>query len=464
MSDSSTRNGEVESSDEPASPSMLRRAFHLAGIDRAVGWTAAPRLWAGVAGPISVLLIGTRLTPEEQGYYYTFVSVLSLMAFFELGLASIIQQFASHEYAFLRWAGDARLDGTEVSKGRLAALTRQTMRWYGIVSLLLTITLLVAGFLFFAPVESGAVVWRGPWIVQSLLASASLLLAPTFALLEGCGRLAEVARIRTMQVIVSNLLGWTVLLAGGKLWVSAAIWAGSLLVGGIWVLRRWRPFFSDLLRCPVAPFSWSGEVWPLQWRTAATWASTFLSLQVITPILFRFDGPVAAGRMGMTIGVASAIGFLAMAWTKARLPIYGSKIARGDYAGLDALFFPDLWRAVAVMVSGGVVLLSIVMMLQIIEHPFAERLLPPLPLALLLLAFLAKLIVNAESAYFKAHKQEPLLVNRIVAAVLIVASTLFFVQRWGLLGIVGGYLAVTLIVMLGGSTWIFIRKRQEWHG
>jgi len=55
-----------------------------------------------LAGPVGLYLIATFLTKSEQGYYYTFGSVLGLTVFFELGLSYVIIQFTSHEMAGLK--------------------------------------------------------------------------------------------------------------------------------------------------------------------------------------------------------------------------------------------------------------------------------------------------------------------------------------------------------------------------
>jgi hypothetical protein len=53
------------------------RLKHLTGIDRAIGFTVLARGWTAAGGVITVLLIAHFLSPQEQGYYYTFASSLS---------------------------------------------------------------------------------------------------------------------------------------------------------------------------------------------------------------------------------------------------------------------------------------------------------------------------------------------------------------------------------------------------
>jgi hypothetical protein len=58
---------------------------HTVGIDRAIAYSILARVWSSSAGIVTVLLIARFLTPAEQGYYYTFSSLVALQIVFELG-------------------------------------------------------------------------------------------------------------------------------------------------------------------------------------------------------------------------------------------------------------------------------------------------------------------------------------------------------------------------------------------
>ena len=62
------------------------------GLDRAVGFTVLARFWGSAAGLVTVLLIARFLTPAEQGYYYTFGSLVGIQMIFELGFSFVILQ------------------------------------------------------------------------------------------------------------------------------------------------------------------------------------------------------------------------------------------------------------------------------------------------------------------------------------------------------------------------------------
>jgi len=68
-------------------------------IERATLYAMANRLWGSASGLLTAVLVAWFFTPELQGYYFTFLSLLTLQTFVELGFGELLQQFVSHEWA-----------------------------------------------------------------------------------------------------------------------------------------------------------------------------------------------------------------------------------------------------------------------------------------------------------------------------------------------------------------------------
>ena len=122
---------------------------HVLGLDRAVGFTVLARFWSSSAGLVTVALIARFLSPAEQGYYYTFGSLVAMQIVFELGFSFVILQLASHERAHLSISDDYVITGDPVPHARLASVIQKSVRWYSVTALLLATTLLPAGLYFF---------------------------------------------------------------------------------------------------------------------------------------------------------------------------------------------------------------------------------------------------------------------------------------------------------------------------
>jgi len=87
------------------------------------------------------------------------------------------------------------LNGDPTAKARLASLLRLALKWYGIVRLLTLTTVGPIGYWFFAEKngQNPDVVWQAPWIWVVSVTGLTLCTTPLFAVLEGCGLVAESA-------------------------------------------------------------------------------------------------------------------------------------------------------------------------------------------------------------------------------------------------------------------------------
>ena len=91
---------------------LVSRLLHRAGIDFHVLATLLSRGWSVVAGAVTVLLVPFWLTTTEQGFYFTFSSLLGMQILFELGLGQVIIQLVGHDAAKLRY-----IEGGRVCRG-----------------------------------------------------------------------------------------------------------------------------------------------------------------------------------------------------------------------------------------------------------------------------------------------------------------------------------------------------------
>ena len=306
--------------------------------------------------------------------------------------------------------------------------------------------------------------WLVPWCLVVIASGLTFQVDPMFSFLEGCGFVANVARARLGQALLGTVLGWAALLAHHGLLAPGLMIAGQAAVGAIFIARK-QGLLLPLLRRKVGELGvdWRTEVWPFQWRIAVSWACGFFITQLFNPVLFKYRGPVEAGQMGMSISICGTLTSLCVAWMNTKAAPLGRLIALRDFAGLDLMFFKALKQSMAagVVISLGV-WLSVVY-LRVHGYGFAQRLLAPAPLALLLVATVANIGVFAEALYLRAHKQEKFMLNSILAALWMAPATLVLGRWYGASGIVAGYLGATLAIGVGLGTYTFTKYRRLWH-
>jgi len=464
-----------EMREESGQMSRFKRQFAFArvlirdrfGIDKAIAFTIMGRGWAGVAGLVTVALIARFLSPAQQGYYYTFGSLIALQIVFELGFSVVILQMASHEVAHLAISPDGQVSGDSIAHDRLASVLQKTVRWYTSLGAMLFCALLIAGLHFFSTghANGDGVSWRGPWIADVIAATCTFLVDPLLSFMEGCGYVANVARVRVIYVVVGSAMAWATLATRHGLYAPAATIGGYALVGTFWLFFSKRHLLLPLLRRDSHQnrINWMNEVWPFQWRIAVSWLSGYFIFQLYNPILFKYRGPVEAGQMGMSLNLANALTSVAISWINTKAAPFGAMIARKEYGRLDQLFFRSAKQAfgISILLAAGIWVFDVLLMWR--HAPLAHRVIQPLPLAILLTFTCLNVPIFAEATYLRAHKQEKFLLTSVVSATLIGLSTYFLGRSYGALGIVIGTLLICVFASLPLGTYTFFKYRRLWH-
>ena len=449
-----------------ARTSLAERIQHWIGLDRAIVFTVLARGWSSMAGVVTVVLIARILTPSEQGYYYTFYSLVALQIIFELGFSFVVVQMAAHERVHLRFGPDGAVEGDTVAAARLASVLRISLKWYSVAGVLMLLGLLPAGFWFFTTHRHAAVSWQLPWCLLALTSSAAFVIDPVFSFLEGCGYVADVARRRMAQAVLGSLLAWGAMLGHLGLSAPAMVIVGQVVVGAYYLFASpMRRLLERLLAIEVGAnaIRWRTEIWPFQWRIAISWLCGYFIFSIFSPVLFAFRGPVEAGRMGMSLGIVTSLQGVTFAWMNTKASPFGALIAQRDFPTLDRVFFRTLWQSTLLLASGSVALFAVVLASGRWFPRFAARLLDPPPFLCLLLAVLLMHVVICEAIYLRAHKREPYLGLSILTAVLVASSTVLCARLWGAGAVAASYLAFGGALNLALATFIFVRKRREWH-
>ena len=458
--------GDVPAGSTPLPERPLHRIAGKLGLDAAVLFTVLARGWSSVAGLLTLALIARFLSPAEQGFYYTFYSIVALQIVFELGFSVVVLQTATHEVAHLALHADGRITGSTAAHARLASLLQRSVRWYSTAALLMAAVLLPLGMHFFARQGAGrGVAWLAPWVLVVLATMGTFQVDPAFSFLEGCGFVPQVARTRLAQTVLGTTAGWVALVLHHGLFAPGLMILGQAVAGGVLVVRK-RRLLLGLLRYAVGDVAidWRREVWPFQWRIAVSWLCGYFTFQLFNPILFATRGPVEAGQMGMSLNICGTLTSMAIAWINTKAAPFGRMIALGDFRLLDATFFRALAQSASAAIVACTGVFAAVLLLRSHGVPLALRLLPPLPLVLLLGATVINIVVFGYALYLRAHKQEKFMTNSIVGALWMAPMALLLGRSYGALGIAAAYAAGSVVIGLGFGTYTFLRWRRLWHG
>ncbi len=418
------------------------------------------RLWQAGSGLVTTLLAVHFLTPELQGWYYSFLSVAALSTLFDLGLSTVLVQISAHLFIGLRWINGDMLEGAHSQ--HFNSLINQAARWYAITALLFTMLLLPGGWIFFSlKAPPTGLFWAAPWIALCCCTALGLFMMPFLAVLEGSGQISQVYAMRLVLSICGTLACWALLANGARLWATIMVPAMAFCVPLIWLVYRRRHLFAIAYGKPDKSYQWWDEVWPLQWRLAANWLCGYLLTQINIPLLFQMQGPVVAGQFGLSLAVVNTIGIIAQSWLLRHAPAMAQAAGQHDWQQLDRLFWHDFGSATAVYLIGTTLVLSLG---HYTAHtPFMHRLLPwPQLFGLFLFTFASQLIAGF-AAHLRSFRREPLVGLIVVSTMITIPAALYAARSHGSAGLIAVLASINCAVNLPITVFLWRYRNRQWR-
>ena len=374
----------------------------------------------------------------------------------------VVTQMTAHDIAHLELRPDGSLVGPAEGLDRLASLASKLRRWYGVAALLFIAAVGPAGVAFFVHHPTQADVrWLGPWLLLTVATAGNLYLGPSLAMLEGAGQVGEVARMRLVQSMIGYAVTWLALVGGAQLWASTTLVVVSALYSGWWLHRHGTMLHWLRARrvAPGAHVDWRRDIFPLQWRIAVSWVSGYFIFQLFTPLLFRNQGAVAAGRFGIVLAMFSAIQQIGMSWVYSKGPLMAAHIARGERAALNAVFRRAARPSVVFMVLACSAAVAGGTLMSWAGLPIARRLASPEVLLWIGLTTIVNTFVFAMAVYMRAHKEEPMMPASVALAAAVLPLA-WFASRISLELTAQSYFWASLLISL---PWFYREFRRYWR-
>ncbi len=422
------------------------------------------KILSTAGGLVTIPLVLTRLNPTEQGYYYTFGSILALQVFLEMGFGTVAVQMMAHESACLNIDLNSGIAGQQGHMDRFSATFRFIRKWYAVLSVLVGLLLLPVGFLFFSTSKQAVPVhWVGPWVILVLSTSGDLFVRSLDSTIEGMGFIAESIRVNLLSAAIKIILSLVFLLVGMRLYAVPVASAIALIVNrwSVWRLlrivdRETRKHGHDIR------INWRDEVLPFQWRIASSWVFGWFSFSAMMPVAFRLFGPVEAGRFGLAVSLSGFIHAFASNWAATKAATWGQMASKRDWKAMDDLFRRVVPQSVGIAILGSAMAIGLVPHLGDWIPRFSGRVPDWRLLGVLCLAVVINQGVFAEAFYLRAHKREPFLITSVVGGIAMGVFLFGFVHT-SVLGIATGYTILTFLIGLVWGSIIFAYCRKHWH-
>ena len=424
------------------------------------------RVFQACLSLILIYFISTILDADIQGYYYTFLSLLAVQRFFELGLLNLIVQFTSHSRdKSIDLYRPASFDLTDSELVLLKPIYVFVIKWFFIGSILLFFLLIILGFFVFGSKEYNEQInWKFPWLIISLSTSLLLMVKSQISLLEGLGMLKTIYFCRMLANILEPLFILIFLLLKLELY-SLAI--GNLVITialtiPLFLHRNILIKFISFKNVGINKNKiWREEIWPYQWRLAiSTFAGYFIYQSLIT-IVFHFDSPLRAGQLGMTQNIVSGFTSISSILLTSNISKFSFLISSKEHIK----FFKSIKKTV---IFDGLMYLVLILFYLILLNYYLPQSLKQkqLSVSLSFVLFISgffHLITSHFATILRCFKKENFLLNSIFTALTIIIFITFCVHLGFFELSLILYLFISLISLLWAST-IFRKglKQYSW--
>lgn len=414
-------------------------------------------------GITTIFLITYLFQPIEQGYYYTFNSLIALQIIFEMGLSFVILQFSGHEFAVLSWTASKEIQGPKNKLAEFSVFVAKCCKTYALVAVLAFIIIWCTGIIFFANTDHTHVVnWKWPWLLLCLATMGNLFFTPFLAIIEGSGQVKKVNQFKAIQNTLGALVMWIAMMGKMELYSIGLDILFCVLLTSIWLWKNYRCLFFKVIEgmqlsrsSPALTKQWSEQVWPMQWRIGISWIAGYFLNQIYTPIIFYYHGAVAAGKLGMSLSVCNMISLFSITILTAYNPQFCQLIANQHWLSLKQLFSRLFLQSLTLTIIGSCVLICL-MQVSLFDL-VSQRLVSVLQMSLLLMGVITNFIIGSIALFLRSFKKEPFVWVSLAGAIMNASLSWWFGKYYSITGICAVYFLLNFVYGLP-TAWMLWRK------
>ena len=435
---------------------------HL-GVDKAVFYSILLRGCTMSGSLVTLPMIMTRLSPAEQGYYYTFGSILALQTFLELGFGTVAVQMIAHASGKLKIDITYGISGEKGDLDQFSASLRFIQKWYRILSILVGVLLLPIGGSFFALARGNETIhWFWPWVILVVVTSGDLFVRSLDSTIEGMGFVAESIRVNIWGAIIRIILSIVGLQLGMRLYAVPTASAVAFIVNRWMIYKLLRVIKKDSLGYgKEIHINWKKDVFPFQWRIALSYASGWLILSAMMPVVFKSFGSIEAGKFGLAMTLCNFVNSIAISWTSTKSAIWGQMASTKNWKAMDKLFYRVTPQAVLMALVFSIMMIAVIPHLGVLMPRFLGRVPDWEILCMLCSVTVLNQIVFAEAFYLRAHRREPFLYTSVAGAIMM-SIALFCFSYGSIYALSLMYVGLNLVGVFAGTI-IFVICRKNLH-
>ena len=448
---------------------MFSRVFRSA-----VAWSfVATSLKLGSAILILPLIL-RRVSADELGLWYVFLSFGALAMLIDFGFGHTINRAVAYLWAGARELApyglgmretekcleETSLCNSEPNRPLLSRLIGALKFYYAALGIFALTLLLVAGGWWVCLKTQNlpnATALRIAFVVYSFGIALNLVGAIWLYALNGVNRVRESLQLNVLCLVANYIIIIVGLLAGFRLW---ALVIGTFVMG-ITERSLGRIVFTKLV--PLEKTRFDSRIikvlWPNAWRTGAVAIGGYFVLQANTLICSGFLGLKTTASWGLSLQAVTFLVGVSSVWVIVKIPFLNQLRVQGRLRELTVLFRQRVALSILTYILGAIALLLFGESLLGFLHT-KTQFLPNVMLLTLLVIFFLEMHHCLYAALVFSENVNPFVLPALVSGSAIVMLSIFLTPRIG----IWGMLLAQGCVQLSFQNWWVVKRAIQGLG
>lgn len=354
------------------------------------------RIISFIKGPIVMFFILFYFSPQDQGYWYIFISFGIISVIIDFGFSIILTQEVGHIFA--RYLDNKKLPIEFYSQVKTLGI--HFIKFYIILFIIFCLYNLSVAFFYFD-------LYKIEWLLYSFLLCAQFLLTPFHHIYMGIDKVNEVQ----YSLFLGNLFGSIALLAAlfvGLDFYSLCISVGvNILVTSLIFLKKSRLFWVNFFEAKSTVDEVNkNRLKSLQKDFAISWISGYFIFNTFVPFVGKAYGIDLAGQVGLIFNLASFILAISIVYSYNSIPYFNISISNNELGAAKNKFIRTLY--ISTFLFLGLTLAFIFFLIYVTPlMGLSERFPTILLTSCILLWTYLRLMSSVLANYYRAFKIEP---------------------------------------------------------
>ena len=241
---------------------------------------------------------------------------------------------------------------------KIISLIRFSIKFYLKIIPVAIFILFIVGFFYF---DMKWDMTYFAWSIYSVVGGLTLLSSLLQAIYQGLDKVKKTQENILIGSVFMTLFNWLLLYLHWAEW--ALVWGNliGLIIMCILLYNTAPKFWKQIIAFKLEhKYLWFHEIINLQWKYAISWVSGFFIFYLFVPVVYKYENPILAGQMGVTLSIISAINGIAYAWVFSKIPKFNMLAAHKQRKELLVLFQKSFIRSIVILSLFDLIFLVIV--------------------------------------------------------------------------------------------------------